>query len=343
MGTWTTSSPGATACSSPTRSRRERGDALLRARRPDAGSRPQSEPRPGETTPLNFLQLKQAGLDAMDDAMVTIEGQFPFNLVSGPGCSSVPVRRPGDLSGVLFGIGRSLYFCHPAEPKLLGYWDTVADRLFKIRNSENIQGVVQQLPLFDPPIDPGMLVKAAAAGIDIGSIVSGLNQPVGPVRAPLLIRKPWRSPGKSARLGNALLSAWRRATPSNSRKLRAGSRVALQQLVQHTRFLQYQHAMETTNGLLGSRGHRHRAGHVPSQPVGQTPDPTKLALAPEDLTLPASPPGETSPRELRRPYTSLPQRVRPPGAHASLPGPAAGARAPLRRTSPARPARGSYT
>ena len=41
----------------------------------------------------------------------------------------------------------------------------------------NIEGVVRQLALFDPPIDPGMLVKAAAAGIDIGSLLSGLNQP----------------------------------------------------------------------------------------------------------------------------------------------------------------------
>ena len=59
-----------------------------------------------------------------------------------------------DQSGALFGIGRSLYFCIPPNQKLLAYWDTVADRLFKIRNSENIQGVVQQLPLFDPPLDP---------------------------------------------------------------------------------------------------------------------------------------------------------------------------------------------
>src|SRR6202034_3334510 len=94
-----------------------------------------------------------------------------------------------DQSGALFGIGRSLYFCIPQNQNLLAYWDTVADRLFKIRNSENIQGVVQQLPLFDPPLDPGMLVQAAAAGIDIGSIVSGLNQPLGPVRSLFLIGK----------------------------------------------------------------------------------------------------------------------------------------------------------
>jgi hypothetical protein len=34
----------------------------------------------------------------------------------------------------------------------------VADRLFKIRHCMNIEGVVRPLALFDPPIDPGMLV-----------------------------------------------------------------------------------------------------------------------------------------------------------------------------------------
>ena len=57
-----------------------------------------------------------------------------------------------------------LYFCIPHNEKLLGYWDTVADRLYKIRHCMNIEGVVRQLALFEPPIDPGALVKAVAGG-----------------------------------------------------------------------------------------------------------------------------------------------------------------------------------
>ena len=145
------------------------------------GPRPQVMPRPGTTTVKNFRQLKQAGLDRMSNALVELESQFPFNTVSGTAAGGT------DQSGALFGIGRSLYFCIPQNQALLAYWDTIADRLFKIRNSENIQGVYQQLPLFDPPLDPGMLVKAAAAGIDIGAIVSGLNLPIGPLRSLPLI------------------------------------------------------------------------------------------------------------------------------------------------------------
>ena len=106
-------------------------------------------------------------------------------------CPRASAGGISDQTGALFGMVRTLFFCVPPNPQLLGYWDTVADRLFKIRNSENIQGVFQQLPLFDPPLDPGMLVKAAAAGIDIGSIVSGLNQPLSAARA--FARARWLS------------------------------------------------------------------------------------------------------------------------------------------------------
>src|SRR5207244_7621697 len=160
------------------------------------------------------------------------EGHFPFNLAapnSGAGGSNA-----GD-SGALFGIGRTLYFCIPKNDKLLGYWDTVADRLFKIRHCMNIEGVVRQLALFEPPIDPGMLVKAAAAGIDVGSIVSGLNQPIGPVRCLLLIQKALELAGEVRGLGNALLSAFEKGDAEELALLRQGHDVALQQMTQNVR------------------------------------------------------------------------------------------------------------
>jgi hypothetical protein len=213
------------------------------------GPRPQAMPPRGRTSAKNYRQLKQSGLDRMGNAMVALESQFPFNLASGPGQGN----GSGDQSGALFGIGRALYFCIPPNQNLLAYWDTVADRLFKIRNSENIQGVVQQLPLFDPPLDPGMLVKAAAAGLDIGSIVSGLNQPLGPVRAPLLIAKALEIAGEVRSLGNALLAALEKGEAEQLALLRQGHEIQLQQMVQNVRYLQWRHAQETTNGLLKSR------------------------------------------------------------------------------------------
>ena len=39
----------------------------------------------------------------------------------------------------------------------------------------NIEGVVRQLPLFEPPIDPALLVRARAAGLDIGTVLNDLH------------------------------------------------------------------------------------------------------------------------------------------------------------------------
>ena len=213
------------------------------------GPRPQVMPQPTAASPRNFRQLKQAGLDRMSDALVSLEAQFPFNLVTGPGAGGTP----DDQSRALFGIGRSLYFCVPQNQKLLAYWDTVADRLFKIRNSENIKGVVQQLPLFDSPLDPGMLVQAAGAAIDVGSIVSGLNQPVGPVRSLLLIGKALEIAAEVRALGSELLAALEKGDAEQLALLRQGHEIQLQQMTQNVRYLQWQHAQETTNGLLRTR------------------------------------------------------------------------------------------
>ena len=76
------------------------------------------------------------------------------------------VARP-DAPAPAAALGPTLYFCIPRNDKLLGYWDTVGDRLFKIRHCLNIEGVERALALFAPPIDPGMLVRAAAAGVSI--------------------------------------------------------------------------------------------------------------------------------------------------------------------------------
>ena len=248
------------------------------------GPRPQPLPARNLTAPQTFAQLRAAQLDPMSNAMVELEGQFPFNLQ--------PLDAPGDgsadLTGPLFGIGRTLYFCVPTNRALLGYWDVVADRLFKIRNSENFQGVVQQLPLFDPPLDPGMLVKAAAAGIDVGGIVSGVNQPFGPVRCVVLIQKALELANEVRALGNALLSVIEKGDNEELALLRQGHDVSLQQMTQNVRFLQWRQTQESTQSLLGARtGALERYAYY-LRLLGLEPDadavPAALALDRRELT-----------------------------------------------------------
>ena len=213
---------------------------------------------------------------------MALEGNFPFNL-------STPPSGDTDASGSspLFGIGRTLYFCIPRNDKLLAYWDTVADRLFKIRHCMNIEGVVRQLALFDPPIDPGMLVKAAAAGIDIGSIVNGLNQPIGPVRCLTLIQKALELCGEVRGLGNALLSAIEKGDAEHLSLMRQRHEVQIQQSTQEIRFLQWKSAQEATKSLLTNRASALERLHYYQRLLGLPADqnaPDSLALDRRDLT-----------------------------------------------------------
>jgi hypothetical protein len=212
------------------------------------GPRPERIPPRGSARPKTYAELKQQGLDVLGNALVDLEGQLPFNL-------SLPLPQEGDADAAtpLFGIGRTLYFCVPHNEKLIGYWDTVGDRLFKIRNCLNIEGVFRELELFGSPLDSGLLVKAAAAGIDIRSMVNGLNQPVGPLRCFFLIQKALELAAEVRGMGSALLAAIEKGDGERMALLRQGHEITIQQMALDVRFLQWKGAQESTESLLCGR------------------------------------------------------------------------------------------
>jgi hypothetical protein len=212
------------------------------------GPKPQAVPTAGRRDPRSYAQLKAAGVDAFGNALVEIENEFPFNS-SGTGAGG------SDSAGTsaVFGIGRSLYFCIPQNAQLLTYWDTVADRLFKIRHCMNIEGVVRQLALFEPPIDPGALVKAVAAGLDIASIVNNIAQPVSTIRGWLLLQKAQEICNEVKSLGQSLLSAIEKGDAEHLALLRQQHELAMHTLTRETRFLQWKEAESATEALLRSR------------------------------------------------------------------------------------------
>jgi len=103
----------------------------------------------------------------------------------------------------------STVFCVPANSDLMKYWDRVEDRLFKIRHCMNIKGIRRSLSLFQPPIDPMMLVRARAAGLsleDIAALVGGMGDlPV--YRFTFLIEKAKQFTQTLQSFGSELLSA----------------------------------------------------------------------------------------------------------------------------------------
>jgi len=208
------------------------------------GDAPQAVPVKGAVKPLTFNQLRADGLDAFGNTMVDMEVDMPFDLVAPSGSGT-------SLNGsqILPSIGSALYFCVPRNDQLLGYWTTVADRLFKIHNSLNLQGVFQQLPLYDPPIDPALLVRAAASGLDVSSIVSGLNQPLPLVRFSLLIAKAAEICQEVKSLGANLLAALEKQDNESLALLRAQNENTILGLAEMVKYAQWQDAQKVTQNL----------------------------------------------------------------------------------------------
>jgi hypothetical protein len=210
------------------------------------GDKPQPVPVKGSIKPLTFNQLRAQGLDAFGNTMVDMEVDMPFDLVapSGSGTST-----NGNGAQILPSIGNTLYFCVPRNDQLLGYWDTVANRLFNIHNSLNLQGVFQKLPLYDPPIDPALLVRAAASGLDVSSIVSGLNQPLPLVRFSLLVGKAAEICQEVKSLGANLLAAIEKQDNESISLLRAQNENTVLGLAEMVKYAQWQDAQKATQNL----------------------------------------------------------------------------------------------
>jgi hypothetical protein len=201
-------------------------------------------PVKGAVKPLTFNQLRAKGLDAFGNTMVDMEVDMPFDLVAPTGPGTTP-----NGSQILPSLGQTLYFCVPRNEQLLAYWTTVADRLFKIHNSLNLLGVFQQLPLFDPPIDPALLVRAAASGLDVSSIVSGLNQPLPLVRFSLLVAKATEICQEVKSLGANLLAALEKQDNESLALIRAQNENTVLGLAEMVKYSQWQDAQKVTQNL----------------------------------------------------------------------------------------------
>jgi hypothetical protein len=98
-------------------------------------------------------------------------------------------------------------FCVPENKGLKQYWDRVEDRLYKIRNCMNISGVRRELSLFAPEIDPGLLVRAKAAGLSVEDVLNAISGNLPPYRFAYIIDKAKSYAGAVQGFGSALLSA----------------------------------------------------------------------------------------------------------------------------------------
>jgi hypothetical protein len=212
------------------------------------GPRPEIVPETHKRAPRTYHDLVTSpdGLDAFSNALVEVENEFPYSAML------PPVDGSGEVAGLL-GVANVLYFCVPKNDKLLGYWDTVEDRLYKIRHCMNIQGVVRQLPLFEPPIDPAMLVQAAAQGVPLASALADLSAPLPYYRFSYTLQKALELCADLKSLGAQLLAALEKKDAEKLAATRATQETALHRLLKTVRDLQVAEANDAVNALLATR------------------------------------------------------------------------------------------
>ena len=192
------------------------------------GKRPVIIPPPWDVSPQAFEQMREY-LDVFSNGPIQLEEVLP----------EVSVTTLTKGTGIEVALGISLYlacvtevsggvqipyFGIPRNDKLLSCWDTVADRLFKIRHCMTIEGVERQLPLFEPPIEPGLLVRAAAAGVDISSALRDLEVSMPQYRFGVVLQKAINLCNDVRALGSAFLSMLEKRDAEGLAKLRMGQK-----------------------------------------------------------------------------------------------------------------------
>lgn len=207
------------------------------------GPRPRSIPKKVSNPIKTFYQLRQEGIDDFGNVLKEVENLLPV----------VPSSTtPGDDAPELPHL-EVLYFCIPNNEKLLALWDSVADRLFKVRHCMNIEGVVRQLPLFEPPIEPALLVKAVAAGLDIGAALSDMNAPLPLYRFTFMIQRALEICNEVKALGAAMLAALEKRDADAFALLRSGHERMMLDQVRIVRNSQIDEALRTKEALDESK------------------------------------------------------------------------------------------
>lgn len=247
------------------------------------GPRPELVPRRGEIRAETYDSLRTRW-DDFSNALVALENAFPYS-------STASIGGAGAGTSLL-GIGSALYFCIPANDKLLGHWDTVADRLFKIRHCQDIDGVERKLALFAPPIDPAALIQAASQGLSLGSILADLSSPPPIYRFSLLIQKANEFCADVRVLGAALLGALEKKDAEELARLRAAQETQMLGLVTAVRERAVLDARANRENLQKGRelaGFRlqYYVGLLGNQPAAVPAAPTIGADLTADSQLPA--------------------------------------------------------
>ena len=211
------------------------------------GERPPKVPdlHENKSQALTYETLRPK-LDAFSNVAVALENMIaPF---TSPHASGNPQQNGSVPVSVA-----NLAFCIPHNDKLLEYWDKVDDRLFKIRHCMNIEGTRRELPLFEPPIDPALLVRATAMGLDLSTVLDDLYAPLPHYRFSFILQKAREFCEEVKQLGGTLLSILEKKDAEALAQIRATHEKDLLKAVLETRKKQVKESEEGLASLEVSK------------------------------------------------------------------------------------------
>jgi hypothetical protein len=197
------------------------------------GDKPQEIQTLATERRLTFRELAAQGLDAFSNALVEVEYQIVTNQDY---IKQNPLAPQNSASAPIRSIAlKSAFFMIPRNDFLDKFWDTVQDRLFKIRNSMNIDGVKRALALFQPPINPALLVAAAAAGLDLSSVIAQLNTPLPHYRFNVWMQKATDLCNELKSFGAEMLAAMEKKDAEALQLLRQNHEITMLKLARRVR------------------------------------------------------------------------------------------------------------
>ncbi|KAF5982605.1 toxin subunit [Fusarium coicis] len=210
------------------------------------GPKPPQVPKLGEKKVATFASLNQADTE--------IELSPPFSPQLEKGASQSGLHEKAEPMTCHL---RTTYFCIPLNPKFKQSRDLLAERLYNIRNSLDIQGMPVTYALIEPPIDPGALMLLDEQGHGMSEVTANVlgynNSPLTRQRFELLLHRALELCSELQSLGERLLAATERKESEAFSAQRQRHTVAIQKMMLDIKQLQLDDAQKAMESLVLNR------------------------------------------------------------------------------------------
>lgn len=213
------------------------------------GPAPQRLPKAGKRKPQTYFSLLSKW-DAFSNALVEMELAFPFsNQLPQP----IEVNGRDIASTNIFGFATSRYFSVPENSQMRDLRELIDQRIFNIRHCLDIDGKSISYALWDPPINPAVLVSAIAQGMSLSSALNDLNSPMPNYRFHYILQRANELCGDLKAASSMFLGIKEKRDSEALSVLKLRQELVVENLVLDLRKMQLEEAQKAVNALKVSR------------------------------------------------------------------------------------------